>query len=84
MALSDQQQMGGADSKSQGNNETKSVIYAPFNTTLQSEECASFADHLVSLTVSLPGEIHFSTKVRELNRQYEFNHNGEIDNCQLI
>ena len=69
MALSDQQQIGGGtESEHQRNNETKSVIYAPFNTTLQSEECASVAAHLASLTVSLPGEIHFSTKVRELNR----------------
>lgn len=30
------------------------------------------------------GDIHYSSKVREANRQYEFNFNGELDNGKVI
>ena len=30
------------------------------------------------------GAVFFKTQVREANRQYEFNYNGEVDNGMLI
>lgn len=32
----------------------------------------------------LIGKIIYSNKVREANRQYEFNYNGELDNGMVI
>lgn len=56
----------------------KSVIYAPFNTTMKSEDMAR------ALIQCEFGEITYSSKVREANRQYEYNYNGEVDNGMLI
>jgi hypothetical protein len=30
------------------------------------------------------GQVFYRTQVREANRQYEFNYNGEVDNGMLI
>ena len=53
---------------------------APFNSTLKSTE--------FSLEANVPilgmQAIKFSDKVREKNRQYEFNFNGEVDNGIMI
>ena len=60
------------------NNTTKSIILAPFNTTLSQE-----------LEDSLIGEkelvdkvmvMKFSSKAKDIDRQYEKNNNGDIDN----
>lgn len=64
------------------NVEEKSVIYAPFNTTLKSELQKT---QLITLKRELSlGNVIFRTKVREANRNYEFNYNGEVDNGLLI
>jgi len=60
----------------------KSIIFAPFNTTMMSEEQSRV---MYSLRSQKPnGDIHYSSKVREANRQYEFNFNGELDNGKVI
>lgn len=58
---------------------TKSVILAPFNSTkthLSSEAHDSVRDNMLDKQDVL----RFDVKVRELDRQYEVNNNGELDN----
>jgi len=50
----------------------KSVIFAPFNTTLASSESCEIRASLVDPTQKLV----FGAKTRDANRQYEFNNNG--------
>ena len=45
--------------------------------------CACSASELACVDLSL-GNILYRTKVRDANRQYEFNYNGEVDNGLLI
>ncbi len=61
------------------NAKTKSEILAPFNSSLK-YEITSFEDGLKIENEALK----FVGKVREANRQYELNNNGEIDNGILI
>lgn len=60
----------------------KSIIFAPFNTTMMSEEQNRVMYSLRSQNPN--GDIQYSSKVREANRQYEFNFNGELDNGKVI
>eukprot|EP01022_Parablepharisma_sp_SALTPOND_P013441 TRINITY_DN17_c0_g2_i1.p1 TRINITY_DN17_c0_g2~~TRINITY_DN17_c0_g2_i1.p1 ORF type:complete len:912 (+),score=114.75 TRINITY_DN17_c0_g2_i1:1513-4248(+) len=53
---------------------TKSVILAPFNTSRNS--CSSIQAPIVDKKMA----IKFSAKVRDIDRQYEKNNNGEVDN----
>lgn len=56
---------------------TKSVILAPFNSSVTSEE----------ESLSLKEEnnvIRFAGQVKEMNRNYELNNNGEIDDGKII
>lgn len=64
------------------NVDEKSVIYAPFNTTLKSE-LQNTQLQTLKRELSL-GNVVYRTKVREANRAYEFNNNGEVDNGLLI
>ena len=79
LKLSDYNTLCG-ENRSLQNISEKSVIYAPFNTTLRSSEQDS---HHIQSSVDF-GDITYSAKVREANRQYEFNYNGEVDNGMLI
>jgi serine/threonine protein kinase len=58
---------------------TKSVILAPFNSSLISD------DNFLNRELTIENEVvKFCGKVRELNRNYELNNNGEIDNGIII
>jgi len=58
---------------------TKSVILAPFNSSLISQ------DNFFNRELTIENEVvKFCGKVRELNRNYELNNNGEIDNGIII
>jgi serine/threonine protein kinase len=57
---------------------TKSVILAPFNSTRSN--VAEGNNHLKMLTKDKKEIIKFEAKVRDVDRQYEINNNGEIDN----
>ena len=69
--------------KIEGNITDKSVIYCPFNTTLQSDEIITGQTEFQRLDM-FNDILQFKTQVREANRQYEFNYNGEVDNGMLI
>jgi len=60
------------------NNTSRSVILAPFNSTLSDK------DKTIEYPVFDKNLIVYSAKVREANRQYEYNNNGEVDNGILI
>ena len=66
------------------NQDTKSIILAPFNSTMSeqgSEEPLSQTDSEVSrLMENKQQMLRFSKKCREIDRQYEFNNNGQLDN----
>ena len=58
---------------------TKSVILAPFNSSLIPE------DDFLNKDLTIENEvIKFCGKAKELNRNYELNNNGEIDNGIII
>lgn len=60
------------------NNTSKSVILAPFNSTLTHQsEADSFDSRLVQDNKAI---INFGAKVRDVDRQYEKNNNGDVDN----
>ncbi len=63
---------------------TKSVILAPFNSTvteiLENEEGKRAAAERDSMMQDKRSMIKFCAKVRDIDRQYEKNNNGEIDN----
>ena len=66
------------------NNETKSVILAPYNTRNEIEESLIFDsvdDNDLQVNDNV---IVFSNKVKEYNLNYELNNNGEVDNGILI
>jgi hypothetical protein len=53
---------------------TKSVILAPFNTTVHSLQ-------LLNTKISIgEGRLLLEDRVREVDRQYHLNNNGELDN----
>ena len=60
------------------NIEAKSVILAPFNTTVSIKEFDE------EINIEPATVIKFSDKAREANRQYEFNYNEEVDNGVMI
>lgn len=64
------------------NNKSKSNILAPFNSS-QDENLVKSDKSLVKLEV-LNNIIKFDQKVKALNKQYELNNNGEIDNGIVI
>lgn len=53
----------------------KSIIYAPFNTTIISQTSEQRAPVIIENS-----KLVFSSKVRELNRKYECNNNCDVDN----
>jgi len=61
------------------NNMTKSVILGPFNTTLTENSISEFflQEHELFNKESI---IKFSAKVKDIDKQYEKDNNGEIDN----
>ncbi len=59
------------------NNTTKSVILAPFNSTITHQsDCDSIDSHFLEEKKL----IKFAAKVRDIDRQYEKNNNGDVDN----
>lgn len=61
------------------NEKTKSVILAPFNSSMEDSGSSQFED-IPRLNFALK----FDPQVRGLNRNYELNNNGEIDNGIVI
>ena len=64
------------------NNATKSIIFAPFNTSYSSKEIN--ISHLEEGLLIENNDIFFDEKINVLNRQYELNNNEEIDHGVLI
>jgi serine/threonine protein kinase len=58
---------------------TKSVVLAPFNSTLSDIQFVMFND-IVSQTIPKKKVIKFKGRVKELDREYEKNNNGDLDN----
>ncbi|CAI2362159.1 unnamed protein product [Moneuplotes crassus] len=58
---------------------TKSVVLAPFNSTLTELGLIEFAK-LSDLTIPKKKTIKFKGRVKELDREYEKNNNGDLDN----
>ena len=64
---------------------TKSIILAPFNSSIiLNESQKSLIDNNNNELNIKNNVIKFSVKVKELNRIYELNNNGEIDNGVVI
>ena len=58
-------------------------MLAPFNSTITNEDF--FKEYFCQdVPIERGGIIKFSDKVREANRQYEFNYNDEVDNGIMI
>ena len=66
------------------NNETKSIILAPYNTRNEIEESLMFDSVDDSELQVNDNVVVFSNKVKECNLNYELNNNGEVDNGILI
>lgn len=58
---------------------TKSVVLAPFNSTLSDIQFSLFKD-MVSQTILKKKILKFKGRVKELDREYEKNNNGDLDN----
>jgi hypothetical protein len=58
---------------------TKSIILAPFNSSIKYIEESSDTELLIENNV-----LKFCGKAKELNRKYELDNNGEIDNGIII
>ena len=59
---------------------SRSVILAPFNSTLSDEQTIR-ENHVRMNEMLLPRRvIKFAAKLQEVNRQYELNNNAELDN----
>ena len=54
---------------------------APFNSTITQD---GFDELLKEAPIEGENIIKFNDRVREANRQYEFNYNGEVDNGIMI
>ena len=65
---------------------SKSIILAPFNTSIESEKNTSkeITDLQDPELKILNGVIKYANKVKDLNRNYELNNNQEIDNGVVI
>ena len=77
---------GKEDSLDFGHNKMKNVtqrsfVLAPFNSTITN---SSFQNLLEEVPIENYDIIKFNDLVREANRQYEFNYNGEVDNGIMI
>ena len=59
----------------------RSFVLAPFNSTITQE---GFDKLLEEAPIEGESIIKFNDRVREANRQYEFNYNGEVDNGIMI
>ena len=57
----------------------KSIILAPFNST-QSEDIETFKKQIKPMMVEKQVVLRLSRLCREIDRQYEFNNNGQLDN----
>ena len=57
----------------------KSIILAPFNST-QSEDFGSFKKRIQPMMFEKNLVLRLSRLCREIDRQYEFNNNGQLDN----
>jgi hypothetical protein len=63
------------------NNTTKSVILAPFNSTISELSIASRIDFYdKDMFMQKQKVLTFARRCREADRQYEFNNNGQLDN----
>ena len=64
------------------NNTSKSVILAPFNSTMsENEDSIEMNFQMIqSMMLDKPEVLRFTKKCREIDRQYEFNNNGKLDN----
>ena len=58
---------------------SKSVILAPFNST-QSQIQTNIKDDIKDLIIEKMMVLNFARRCREIDRQYEFNNNGDLDN----
>jgi hypothetical protein len=58
---------------------TKSIILAPFNSSIKQNDSFMHEDIAIENNI-----LKFCGKVKELNRNYELNNNGEIDNGIII
>jgi hypothetical protein len=58
---------------------TKSVILAPFNSTI-SKSFSSWSESVKEMITNKNKLIKFGPKAKELDRQYEMNNNCELDN----
>lgn len=61
------------------NNSEKSIILAPFNST-QSEDFEKFKQRIKPMMFEKQIVLRLSRLCREIDRQYEFNNNGQLDN----
>ena len=66
------------------NNNSKSIILAPFNSSITEDEDNNFEISIIDNNCNelkiQNNIIKFTSKVKEINRIYELNNNGEIDN----
>jgi len=61
------------------NHSEKSIILAPFNST-QSEDFEDFKRNIKDMMFEKQIVLRLSRLCREVDRQYEFNNNGQLDN----
>jgi len=59
---------------------TRSVILAPFNSTLSDAVLIYEQQQKQKVLLEPRRVIKFNAKIREINRQYELNNNAELDN----
>ena len=59
----------------------RSFVLAPFNSTITQD---GFDEMMKDAPIEHESIIKFNNRVREANRQYEFNYNGEVDNGIMI
>jgi len=62
------------------NNTTKSIILAPFNSTMSDKTVIMSPLSELGLDADDQSRLVFRRRCREANRQYEFNNNGQLDN----
>ena len=70
----------GDDEANQGNQEEKSYILAPFNSTKSNIETGEEFLEQVRDLLEDRRCIKFAPRVREIAKQYEVNNNAELDN----
>lgn len=59
---------------------SRSVILAPFNSTLSDQKQAGPIREKIVAMMAPRNVIKFAPRVREADRQYEMNNNAELDN----